>query len=363
MSRFNVQDAMRQYGGIQRMGRPGEAPEDLVRFTAQSGGGNGNPLAAQTIETLTNLSLALKPRGFIADAMLPPMMVPKAQGYYWSAGTEWFKIPNSNTTTGYDWAPGNQFAEDGVDFSRASYALVPYALQVPTDRYTADQDDESIQRAQTNAMWARTQMLLLRESLVAAAVNNTSTFTSVTLSGENQWFDGTDEGTTSDPNDDIWTGCQNIIDAGGMPTDISMSLETAKRLVDHSQNVAEWRDTNQPGTPTVQWVMDKVMPPDLTEQGVRLRAHVGSAQYETAGEGVTSSRSYIWGNDVCIVANAPPGNGVATVGFNLVQKGWSGKVEQFYSNERSANIFRIWEVMQAKIMNTSCGYVIENAIS
>jgi hypothetical protein len=357
---LSFQDALKKFGGIEIMGNPGQTPEEVTSFA----GGNDNPLAAQTIQSLTTLTTALKPRGYIADAMLPPLMVPKAQGYVWQAGDEYFKLPAANTANGYTWAPGTDFAEDGRDWSRTSYKCIPYALQSPVDRYTADQDDDPIRRAEGNAMWARHQMISLREYLVASVLNNTTTFASVTLTGEDQWFDGTDEGTTSDPNDDIWTACQTILDAGGTPTHVAMSLEVAKRLLDHSTMQAKWADTNQPGTPQLQWVLDSIMPADLSEQGVRLTGHIGSARYETAGEGVTSSRNYIWGNDVVVVGNIPsPGIDVSTVGFNMVQQGWSGKVEQFYSNERSANIIRVWECMVPKVLSTSCGYVIENVIT
>lgn len=354
----SYEEALRAFGGIEIMGDA--LPEEPVHFA----GGTDNPLAAQTIETLTNLTTALKPRGYIADKMLPPLSQTKMQGNVWQAGNEFFRLPESNTPIAYKWAPGNNFAEGGRDWSRTAYKMTPYALQTPIDRLTADQDDEAINRAAGNASWSRGQMISLREYLVAAALNNTSTFTSVTLTNEDQWFDGTDEGTTSDPEDDIWTGCQTILDAGGTPTDVGMSLETAKRLTSHSSFRAEWRDTNQAGTPTLQWVLDTILPPDLTEQGVRLMGHISSARYETAGEGVTSSREYIWGNDVVIVGTTPsPGMDISTVGFNLTLQGWSGRVEQYFSNERSANILRVWEVMQPKILQTEAGYVIENAIA
>jgi len=234
-----------------------------------------------------------------------------------------------------------------------TYSTEAYGLKALVTRKEMQRSDLPIS-ADKDTMEALTELLAIdREVRVATAMLNTSTFTSVTLSGGTQWS----AKATSTPIDDIETAVVAVRDASAfLPNVIIADWEVFYRLVNHPDVVAS---NNLVGKGPLK--REAVL--TVIANWLGLKPIVGQAMYNTS-LGATASLSKTWANDVFIgYINPTPGLKCQTCAMTFELKP-GREVRRWDVNDPPGahQILVREEGLDEKIIDANCGYVIENAV-
>lgn len=236
-----------------------------------------------------------------------------------------------------------------------TYATKAYGMKTFVTRKEMRRSDKPID-ADKDAMKAITEILAVdREIRVATAMLNTSTFTSVTLSGGTQWSTKA----TSTPVDNLETAVVAVRDVSGMlPNVIIADWEVFFRLANHPDVMAANNLVGK-GPLTRKAVLQVIM------DWMGIKAIVGSAMYNTALAGATASLSPTWANDLFIGYIDPkPALQCQTCAMTFDLKP-GREVRRWDVNDPPGahQILVREEGLDEKIIDANCGYVIENAIA
>ncbi len=241
---------------------------------------------------LSQIAVDFKNEEYIADKILTPVQVPKMFGQYllWDSGVT-FKLPKTEMAQN---AVANMLE---LAASKQSFSLVTHALQVVVDELEREQAPESQIEAMKVAKLVNA-LLLQREIDVAAALTNVTTFAGQTtdLSSTGQWSHA-----SSLPINAVQTAHTAL---GRKGNTFVAGADTIARLRVHPQILEALQFTASAGLATL-------------DQLARLfevdRVLEGRAKKDTAGEGLTASKSLIWQESggggmamLCYVDRSPP---------------------------------------------------------
>jgi hypothetical protein len=235
---------------------------------------------------LSQIAVDFKNREYVADRILTPVSVPNLMGKYlvWDQGVT-FKEPQ--TKMAQDATPNML----DLKATQSSFSLEVHAQAAFVDPLEVSQAPEAQVRAMKVAKLANA-ILMRRELDVAAQLTSTSVLTSnTTLAGVNQWSDQ-----TSDPiaailaQQDALPRRANKFIAG---RDVITKLRT------HTKILEAIKYTQTGGVAPLTALADLFEVDEII---------VGDAFKDTAGEGLTASKSRIWGKDAILayVDSSPP---------------------------------------------------------
>jgi len=308
----------------------------------------GNPTTSDVHvdSALSNISIAYKPEGYIADSIFPQVPVDKqSDNYYvWTKGF-WLRNLVERRT------PGDTYPEGRLEVSDTGYFCNPYHLGYAIPDEVRDNADPAISLEATGSEWLATQFALNREIKVAATVFAASWETTVTGGTDFvQWSDYDN----SNPVTDVNLGKQTIQKSTGIrPNVMVIGQEAFDILAEHPLLLDKFRYT-QTG------ILDEAQ----VQQALKIpKLIVGSAVYESTVEGAaTPTRGYIWGKEA-VLLYVPPSAALMTpaAGYDFVWRQTDGggltvTIRNTREDNRDRDFLKGKHAFDAKITATDLGY-------
>lgn len=300
---------------------------------------------------LTNISQKLTFMGmYKAEDVMPSIMVGKDSGKIVNYDKSHLRRENTAVSNAGGTASLYQIGF-GTDITYSTKARAIEAIITKDDL----EENDSPVNAERDMMSALTEIMAVdREYRVATLLLNTSTFTSVTLSGTSQWSDTTN----STPFVNLQTAIVAVRDAFGYkPNIICLDWEVALKLVAHP----DIRESQLVGTgPLKREAVRSVL-----SDWFGLRFVIGEAMYNTSLENATASLSKTWADDVFIGFIDPKPSRYSQTCAATFQRS-PGQIVRKYPYDRVPNAYymQVWDFgKDEKILDANGGYVIENAIA
>lgn len=308
-------------------------------------------LKAIVDELLTEASSAYIPQDFICEQILPFVPVDRSSGLLAKYGTSHLRIENSLVG-----GRGKARRVETIVRSQSSYNLDGHALEglVTEDDYENVMEPYDAEKDETmgltNILW------LEKEKSLSDALSSTATITqNVTLSGSSQFNDYDN----SDPISRFSTARKTVKDGCGFfPNTAIMSDYVRNKLRFHPQllDALGFRQ-NRPGG-----LKDDEIAQALDVKNI----YIGSAMYESAKEGQTTSLASVWASNI-IFAQIPdgPARYQQSLGYRLGIRGQSPR--QVFKwpemNPPNSTAILVRDKYQFFLSNVACAYLIKNAIA
>lgn len=299
---------------------------------------------------LSNISIAYKNEGYVADQLFPIVPVDKQSDKYFIFTKDfWFR--NSVKERG----PGGVYPEGGLQISNTNYECINKGLSFPLPYETIENQDAGLDLEVSGAEWLADQFMLDREIKLAAKVFDASAWaSSATKSGTSQWSDYAN----SDPIGDVHTGMEAVKKlTGRYPNTLMMGAEVWDKLKFHPDLLDLYKHTSA-GVLTIDMVK-KVF------DGID-RLLIGSAIYNAAAEGASFDGGYIWPKNVLLAYVAPaPALRVPSAGYTFVwkQNGFEIGIERIEERKRKRDLLLADHAFDQKITASDAGYEIIDAVA
>jgi len=297
---------------------------------------------------LSNISIAYKNEGYVADKLFPVVPVDKQSDYYYIWTKDfWFR---DNTRRR---GPGATYAEGGLELSNTAFECINWGLSFPLPWEVIQNQDAAINLEETGAIWLADQFALARELKLKSLIMDASAWTTDVTLSTTQWSDFAN----SNPISDVETGRQAIKKLTGRdPNVIMMNEEVWSKLKNHPDLVDLYKHT-QVG----------VLTPDLVAAVLQIdKLIVGTAVKNTAAEGADFAGAYIWDKNAILMYLAPsPGLAIPSAGytFSWKQNGFTIPITREEERLRKRDLLLADHAFVQKVTAADCGYEIINAVA
>ena len=308
-------------------------------------------LKAIVDKLLTNVSSALVPDGYIAEALLPSISSKTSTGLLAKYGMNHLRIESS-----LKGGRGQYKRVESITRSTSSYSIVGHGLEglVTADDY---RNTELPYKAEEDEVMGITTMLWLeKEKSLADTLGSTSVLTqNTTLTGSDQYSDFLN----SDPLSDFSAARSAIRSGCGLPpTHAIMDWSVWNKLRFHPQ-MLDYLGYKQarPGG-----LSETEMATALGVENIK----IGKAVYNSSNEGQADALSAVWGKN--IVFAVLPAKAIAyqtslgyIVGFEGEQPRKVYKQDNF--NPPGSTSILVEDSYQMLISNAAAGYLIKSCIA
>ena len=298
-------------------------------------------------ELLTNISLqfAAAPEGYLADKVLPPVPVAKESAAFWVYDKSRLDAPDSKR------APRSQYNRVDWNVTTDTYLAEQYGLE-------GEIDDEERKNAASpldldvDTTEIVTDMVLNnREKRVADLVLNPAVITqNITLAGGDQWSDYDN----SDPLDDAKTARTSIyMGAPGYgPNTMLMGYSTFEALKLHP-------DIKEIVKYTERAIITRQILAAVFEVDEVL---VGKVIRRISKEGAVDAFTDVWGKSVLFFyrENRPS---LKRASFGYQMRTNELRVFRYREDKRDTDVIRVSEKQDEKIVSSSLGYLIKDAVA
>lgn len=308
-------------------------------------------IKAQIDKFLTMASKGYQPQGFIADQVLPEVMVKQKSGKLAGYGNNHLRIVNT-AIAGRGVAPRFESMVRSSD----SYFVESHGLEgmVTPDDYRNVEEPYDAEKDET--MGLVTVLKLSREKALADNLGNTSVLSrNTTLSGTSQFNDYVN----SDPLGKIKVAQESVYDGCGVAPDTAiMSWKVANTLSYHPGILEALGFTmNRAGT--------------LKEQEIASamkveRILVGAPKYNSASLGQSDSLTDVWGkNIVMAVLPRSAQKWQTSLGYTvrLIGEAAFATSKWEMNNPRGATGILVTDHYDDLLSNVNAAYLIKNAIA
>jgi len=300
---------------------------------------------------LTNVSSAFIPDGYVSEILLPRITSTQNTGKLGKYGTNHLRI--EATIMG---GRGKARRIESITRTTDTYEIQKHGLEglvTEDDRVNVEKPFEA-ERDETIGL--NTLLWLKKEKGLADALTDTSVITqNVTLSGASQYNDYSN----SDPLGDFKTARQTVYDATGkVPDTAVMDWNTFNCLAYHPGILQALGFTDNRAGQLSEAELGKAM-------GVK-RLLVAMAQFDSAVEGQSESRSNVWGKNIVFTVTPPqPRVYQTSLGYYMVRKDIKPRqVTKFAINNppRSTGII-VEDAYDMFLSNTKGGFLIKATVA
>lgn len=308
-------------------------------------------LKAIVDKLLTGVSSAYVPKGFICEQVLPTIQYKQYSGLLGKYGTNHLRIENS-----VKGGRGKYRQVETRAYSTQSFVIEGHGLEdlVSKEDYANVEDPFDAER--DSVMGISTILWLEKEKALADSLMSTSIITqNVTLSGTSQFNDYANSDIIG-----VTTTAQNaILDAVGMlPNLCIMDVRTWKILRYHPQLLdAQGFKWDRPGG-----LKEEEMAKALGVDQVLF----GSARYESAKEGQTSSLASVWGKGI-VFAIAPAKMEIMQKSVGYLVRPTGSQPRKVYKqanfNPPGSTGILVEDEYDMLISDAACAYLIANAVA
>ena len=312
-------------------------------------------------QALTQLTVAYRPMGMVAEQIFPVVKVAhEADDYYfWDKGQR-FRLER---TDGYGTLRADGAKARQVDFGATikSYSAEEFALGTfVTDRQRANAD--TALQIEISKVTATQDLILLDQELrIASIITNTANnSSSTTLSGANQWNNSS---FTSQPSTgpyfstiqyNLNTGMEAIrLATGGLYPNVIVIPRPVAMVMARDLGLADYIKYTHSDL-----LVSSLLPPTLWD----MKVIIPGAVYQTSVEGEATSLSDVYGKNVWMgYVNPNPGINSLTYGAIFRSRDW--QVKQWRDESVDTTYYQASMVQDEQLIAPDCGYLIKNAIA
>lgn len=308
-------------------------------------------LRAIVDKLLTGVSSAYVPKGFICEEVLPTVQSKQSSGLLGKYGTSHLRIENS-----VKGGRGKYRQVETRVYSTTSYLIEGHGLEGFVSKEDYANVEEPFEAERDEVMGISTVLWLEKEKALADALMSTSIITqNTTLSGTSQFNDFSN----SDPIGVSATARSTILNASGMMPNLAvMDIQVWNILRFHPQMLDALG---------YKWAR----PGGLTEEEMARALGVdqvlfGSARYESAKEGQTSSLSSIWGKGIFFgVSPDKPEIMQKSIGYLVRPTGSQPRkvYKETNFNPPGSTKVLVEDEYDMLISDVTCGYLVAAAIA
>lgn len=300
---------------------------------------------------LTNVSNQLKPEGFIAEMILPPIKVKQQSGKIGKHGKEHLRIVNT-VAIGRGKTP---YIESRA-YSDTSYYIDTHRLKTMVSKEDYANVEAPFDAEKDETSYLTTLMLLAKEKALADALADTAVLTqNETLAGTAQFSDYVN----SDPIGKFKTGRLTVRSGCGFPPNVAwMDWATANTLAYHPGILASLGFTQNRAGQLTEAELAKAM-------GVE-KLLIAKAVYNSTHKGQSDSIGVVWGKHIWMAyIPAAAGKDQQSLGYHLTFAGQQPRkiYKQTVFDPPGATDILIEDDYDQLITDASCGYLIKNAIA
>lgn len=300
---------------------------------------------------LSNISIAYRNEDYIAEKILPTVPVQKDTAQIATYGMDNLRIEEALRAQGAGANEVNHSVTIG-----AHYILQDRALKEFVSQEEMDNADKPITPKQDATENLTDRLQVIQEKSLADLMADTAIITqNTTLSGTDQWSDFDN----SDPYDDIKTAFESVRSGSGkLPNTLVMSYAVMMTLITHPATL-----DRLPNVTTIT-ADSAITALKLAFPNIK-NVWVGSAQYNSAAEGVTAALADIWGKHFWVMYVEPrPSTKMRSFGFTYQKVGSNRTVEVLpYDHDRKGQFVRVNHKYDQKLIDNKCAYLIKNAIA
>lgn len=297
---------------------------------------------------LTNVVIAYKIGGFIADLLAPKVPVWKESDKYYV-----FEIDDEARIENDLIADGASANEVKFRESTESYFCEEYGLKTLITKRQKDNADSVLRLEQRRVKSLKQKVLVGRESRVATmarALANYATGLKTTLTGTSQWSDASYAG---DPLKEIQTWASAVKKACGLlPNVIVMPYDVAIEFVNNTKVIDRYKYTKAD-------MIEEIWIPKVI-QGMKVL--VPGVNENTANEGASVNLNDIWGNDVILARVNYAGAKEELSKFYNFQKA-DFRVTKWANNDPEGTYVKDSTIEDPKTVSTIAGYLAKDVIS
>lgn len=298
---------------------------------------------------LTNVSIAYKPTGLIADMLSPVIKVVKdSDKYYeWDKATD-LSIPSDRR------APGAEANLIDMKATPKNYSAEEYALKTKVTDFEKRNADSILKLEISKAQNVKTKLMLAREKRVADNFRDATAYDStnkVTLSGTSQWNNGS---YTGNPIDLIDTAIEAVRSATGMRPNVIVIPGTVANVFKNNAKVIE----------LLKYTHATLLEGTGLPNEIRgLKLLVPGAVYNTANEGAAASLADVWGKDIFIGYINYDGNYMDNISFSYTFRSQEMETRKWRDEAIRSDLIETSYVEDHRLVAPSAGYLIKNVIS
>jgi len=291
---------------------------------------------------LSQISIAYRNPEYIAESIFPRLNVQKKSDYYYifDAGA-WFRDEVKVR------APGTRAARADYSISTASYVCVTYAIAKGVPDEVRENADAPLKPDVEATQFVTDQLLRAQERRVAALVTGSANW-AYAASPATQWTQD-----TSDPIGDIEAAKDAVVQRiGRVPNTMVISYEVWRYLRNHPDLLDRLKYTNPTG----------VITPDQAKTlfGVE-RLLIGTALYDSAEEGESASRQFIWG-DAAWIGYVPRNPALMEPAAGYILEWKTRRVRTYREEQEHQDVIEAEHSVDEVITASDAGAVIYNAV-
>lgn len=308
-------------------------------------------LRAIVDKLLTGVSSAYIPKGFISEQILPTVQSKQYSGLLGKYGTNHLRIENS-----IKGGRGKYRQVETRVYSTLSYLIEGHGLEGFVSKEDYANVEEPFDAERDEVLGISTMLWLEKEKILADTLTNTSIITqNVTLSGTSQFNDFAN----SDPIGVSATARSTILNASGlMPNLAIMDIQVWNQLRFHPQMLDALG---------YKWARPGGLQEDEMARALGVdKVLFGTARYESAKEGQTSSLASVWGKGL-IFAVAPDKPEIMQKSLGYLVRPIGSQPRKVYKetnfNPPGSVKVLVEDEYDMLISDVTCGYLVANSIA
>lgn len=292
---------------------------------------------------LTGISIAYKNANYIADRVFPVVPVQYLSNkFFIFTKADWFRDDAAIR------APGTYAQEVDYGITTGTYTCLEYAVAKRVPDEVVMNADTPLRPLQEATAYVTDKLLLRTEIDVAADAFGTGWSTSATPG--TLWSND-----TADPIGDVNTAVDTVVSGiGRAPNRGAIGRGLWRHVTKHPDMIDRIKGAAGPGQPAV---LTKAAIAALFELEEIL---VGDAVKDTAAEGATASRAYVWGNHMLVAYVSPtPAIMIPSAGYMFSFK--TRQVNRYRDDRAHTDIIEALASWDSNLTATDAGYLIKSA--
>lgn len=292
---------------------------------------------------LTNVSVAYQNTDYVADRIFPqvPVMF-QSDKYFIYTKADWFRDEAAPR------APGTRAQRVDYTLSSGNYLCKEWGVAKGVPDEVVKNADTPLRPMVEATNYVTDKMYLRKEKLVADLAFGTGWSTSATPAI--LWSND-----TSDPIGDVNAAVDNIVQGTGRkPNRGVIGRGLWRHLMKHPDLIDRIKGAASPGSPAI-----------LSQQTIAALFEldeivIGNAVIDSAAEGATSSRGYVWGNHLLVAfVAATPSLMTPSAGYIFTWK--NREVRSYIEDQEHQQVVEVIENFNEKIVAADAGYLIKSA--
>jgi len=292
-------------------------------------------------QLLSGVSIKYRNKNFIAMEVFPELQVKKDSDKYRIYDRN-FRLPETAR------ANKGLAKEHSLEVTTGSYALEEHALvDYVSDRDKANYDEADLRVDVTEEL---TDKILLRlEKSVADLFTSTQWSQNVSLSAAQQWSNDT---VTSNPIPQMDTAGTVVLENSGYEPNISIVPHRAMVAAKNHSSIID----------RIKYTSIDITPAMLAGLFDTQKLLVPKAVIDTAAEGISSSISALWGDNV-FRGYRPDSAGPLKPSCGYVFRSSKPLVKGWREERRASDAIEVGMLYQAKVVASLAGYLIKDVLA